>query len=288
MRMIAFVMAALVAGSAPTPNRVDPWPVAGASSAEWESHPAIDPLTGDLWFVRSSKDFSGWHLMVSRCVAGVRRDAVAAPFAAAGLEADPFFADGGHSLYFISTRASGTMASAGLDIWVATRRADGSWASPVRLPSPVNSDQTEWFPRPASDGWLYFGSRRAGGLGKDDIWRAKHGRSGKWVVENADPGLNSAGAEYELEPSADGRWGVMSTDSGLVRVEHGVRGWHRAGKLDPSINVNGTEIGPLLSPSGKSLLYSRDAGNGRSGELFLAHLAPEKSWPTSCPGKATS
>ncbi|WP_281292441.1 hypothetical protein [Terriglobus albidus] len=36
-------------------------------------------------------------------------------------------------------------------------------------------------PPPASDGWLYFGSRRPGGLGKDDIWRARQTSNGTWL-----------------------------------------------------------------------------------------------------------
>src|SRR3546814_3681610 len=46
------------------------WDVPGVSSHAWESHPAIDPRTHDLWFVRSDSHFSGWQLMWSRCLAG--------------------------------------------------------------------------------------------------------------------------------------------------------------------------------------------------------------------------
>jgi hypothetical protein len=31
------------------------WIVTGVSSEQWESHPAIDPTNGDLWFVRSDR-----------------------------------------------------------------------------------------------------------------------------------------------------------------------------------------------------------------------------------------
>jgi len=40
-----------------------------------------------------------------------------APFAAPGLEADPFFSADGRWLYFISTRATGSTNSQDLDIW---------------------------------------------------------------------------------------------------------------------------------------------------------------------------
>ncbi|HTF65417.1 MAG TPA: hypothetical protein VK638_22305, partial [Edaphobacter sp.] len=95
-----------------------------------------------------------------------------------GLEADPYFDHDGSTLYFISSRSTGSSSSADLDMWVARREQSGRWGKPVKLPEPVNSNYAEWFPRPASDGWLYFGSRRPGGFGKDDIWKARQSANG--------------------------------------------------------------------------------------------------------------
>lgn len=39
--------------------------------------------------------------------------------------------------------------------------------------------------RAAPDGWLLFSSRRAGWLGKDDIWRARRQMDDSWHAENA-------------------------------------------------------------------------------------------------------
>jgi len=132
------------------------------------------------------------------------------PFAGSGLEADPFFSADGRTLYFISSRQTGEIKSSALDIWQVRRGVDGRWGNPERLPAPVNSDEAEWFPRPAADGWLYFGSRREGGLGKDDIWRARRNVAGRWHAEHVDGDINSAGAEYELLPSPDGSWGILA------------------------------------------------------------------------------
>ena len=53
--MLAFnLLAALLQpAAAPEAVRLD---LPGLSSPLWESHPAVDPLTGDLWFVRSARD----------------------------------------------------------------------------------------------------------------------------------------------------------------------------------------------------------------------------------------
>lgn len=283
MRMLlisAIALAPLAAAAAPSVAR---WDLPGIAGPMWESHPAIDPLTGDLWFVRSDRNFEGWRILTSRCGTDGRwSEPKATPFARAGLEADPYFSAGGRTLYFISTRAIGSGTSGALDIWRADRDEAGGWGVPERLPAPVNSPEAEWFPRPAPDGWLYFGSRRPGGKGKDDIWRARQDTKGTWRVENV-AGLNSAGAEYEFQPAPDGRWGVLATDDGLYRIVKDGKGWRRAEKFGPTVNVDKTGIGPMIAPDGKSFVYSRDAGGEQSGELFIVRFdgAP-KNWPPVC------
>ena len=275
MLALTLLAAMLQSATAPQVDRLD---LPGISSPMWESHPAVDPRTGNIWFVRSAPDFSGWRLFISRCVSGSRTEAVPAPIAAPGLEADPWFSLDGRTLWFISSRVTGGMNSDALDIWLARRDRAGRWLTPERLPAPVNSDRAEWFPRPAADGWLYFGSRRAGGLGQDDIWRARRIR-GRWQVENAGPEVNSTGAEYELQPSSDGSWALLATDSGIYRLERGRRGgWTHKVRL---AGVDG--IGPMIAPDGRSFIFSRRGGDGRSGELFAARLSPGPAWPPPCP-----
>jgi hypothetical protein len=269
---------AMTAADSPLDYRVEPWRAPGVASDQWESHPALDPRTGDLWFTRSDKSFSGWHLMMSRRTADGWAKAIPAPITAPGLEADPWFAPDGATVWFISTRASATLASTDLDIWTAERDGAGHWSPPQRLPEPVNSDAAEWYPRPAPDGWLYFGSRRAGGLGKDDIWRARRQADGRWHAENAGPAINSAGAEYEFLPSPDGTWALLATDQGFFRVARGPHGWEPRQRLGPAVNANGSETGPMFLPDGRSFLFSRDAGGGRSGELFLAYRGERPDW----------
>jgi hypothetical protein len=260
---------------------VQPWTPAGVSSELFESHPAFDPANGDLYFVRSSKTFSGWRILTSHCDGTHWSAPVPPTFAGPGTEADPWFTPGGRSLYFISTRATGSMHSKDLDIWRVERGADGQWATPVRLPAPVNSGEAEWFPRLAPDGWLYFGSRRAGGLGKDDIWRARESGSGQWTVENVGA-VNTAGDEYEPLPSPDGKRMIVMADGGLYESRLGPGGWSARTKLGPQVNVNGSEIGALFSPNGESLLFARDTGEPKSGEFFVWHAVGDEAWPPSC------
>ena len=276
------VSALTAANATAAVERVERWTPKGISSELFESHAAFDPKSGELYFVRSSKSFSGWRILTAHCEAhgwSVPHDA---PFAGKGVEADPYFTPDGHSVYFISTRATGSNQSKDLDIWKSDRSSEGSWAPPVRLPAPVNSSQAEWFPRPGPDGWLYFGSDRPGGLGKNDIWRAKE-TAGSWTVENLGPAINTAGNEYEPLPSPDGTMLILNADGGMFVSNAAGGRWADRKLLGPAINVNGSEIGASFSPSGRSLMFARDIGEPLSGEFFIWRLAGHESWPPACP-----
>src|SRR5262245_28298275 len=205
--LAAFLVAAPLGGMSfvgeTLAGEVKPWKPAGISSPRFESHAAFDPKTGDLYFVRSSPAFEGWRILVSHCTAKGWSEPVPPAFAGDGVEADPYFTADGGGLYFISTRSLDGVPRQDLDIWRVDRGADGAWGRPSHLPEPVNSSGAEWFPRPSPDGWLYFGSNRAGGLGGNDIWRARADSEGRWTVENLGPAVNTKGDEYEPLPSAD-------------------------------------------------------------------------------------
>jgi len=277
----AVVGGALVAAVAAD---VRPWKPAGVSSAEFESHAAFDPRTGDFYFVRSSRQFTGWRILVSRCDEGRWSTPKPPTFAGEGVEADPYFTPDGRSVYFISTRPAAGVERRSLDIWRADRSETGSWGTPTRLPEPVNSASAEWFPRPGADGWLYFGSSRPGGFGGNDIWRARSEATGGWAVENLGAAVNTPGDEYEALPASDGSRMIIMADGGLFETRSAPTGWRPRTKLGPDINQNGSEIGPLFSPSGRSLLFARDTGPD-SGEFFVWYEHGREAWPPECPAR---
>ena len=264
---------------------VQPWTPAGVSSPQFESHAAFDPRTGDFYFVRSSPQFSGWRIMVSKCVGGQWSTPASPAFAGDGVEADPYFTPDGRTVYFISTRTVEGVQRRSLDIWRVDRSETGSWGTPVRLPEPINSSGAEWFPRPGPDGWLYFGSDRPGGLGRTDIWRARPDAAGQWTIENPGAAINTAGEEYEPLPSPDGSRMIVMGEGGLYETRRTAAGWSPRTKLGPEVNVTSLEIGPLFSPSGKSLLFARDTKGPNSGEFFVWYEHGRESWPPGCPTK---
>jgi hypothetical protein len=268
LRIVAFCLLLSACASA---DVVERWTAPPVSSDQYESHPAFDPRTGDLYFVRSAPDFSGWRIFVSPCEAdGVRGAPRPAAFAGAdGVEADPFFTPDGDTLYFISSRAEGGVAQRDLDIWRVSRGEDGVWQTPEHLPPPINSPAQEWFPRLAPDGWLYFGSGRRGGLGQTDIYRAQADGVGGWRVENLGPAINTEGDEYEAELSADGQRMILMADGDLYESWLREGAWTERARLGGEVNSEAMEVGPLLSANGRSLLFARDSGDAAlSGEVY--------------------
>jgi hypothetical protein len=273
----------LSTASAKTAIEVTRWNAPGISSDQFESHATFDPHGTDIYFVRSSPKFEGWRILVSHCGASGWSAPESPAFAGDGVEADPWFTPDGRSLYFISTRSTDGIHRKDLDIWRVDRAADGHWGTPARLPEPVNSTGSEWFPRLAPDGWLYFGSSRPGGLGKNDIWRARKDAKGVWTAENVGPHINTAADEYEPLVAPDGASMIFMADGGFYASKRVGNAWAARVKLPPEINVNGSEIGATLSPSGHTLLFTRDLGSPESGEFFVAHLGAREAWPRACP-----
>lgn len=276
--LLASLLAVLQAPDA----QAERWTPPAVSTPMFESHPAFDPWTNGLLFVRSDRTFSGWRILESACTARGWAQPKEPAFAGPGLEADPWFAPGGKVLWFISTRATGSRKSQDLDIWTVERDRAGRWAAPQRLPEPVNSPAAEWFPRLGPDGWLYFGSARPGGQGKTDIWRARKDAAGGWQAEPLGPSVNTADDEYEPLPLADGSLIVQAGSSYYLARKSG-SGWSARERLGPALNANGSEIGALLSPSGRSLLFARDLGEA-SGELMVVRGGAE-TWPRACGGR---
>jgi len=262
---------------------VQPWKPAGISSPQFESHAAFDPLTGELYFVRSFPDFAGWRIFVSRCTETGWSTPQPPSFAGDGVEADPYFTADGHTLYFISTRSVDGVKQTDLDLWQTDRGDAGGWSPPTRLPEPVNSPATDWFPRPGADGWLYFGSNRPGGFGGNDIWRARPDAAGAWTVENLGAAVNTAGDKFEPLPASDGSRMIVMADGDLYEVLQTPTGWAPRTRLGPDVNAEGMEVGAVFSPSGRSLLFSRDTLGPDSGEFFVWYEHGPEAWPPVCP-----
>ena len=281
MQRKSLAVALLCVLSMPASAAIERWAPVPISSDRFESHPAFDPLNGDLYFVRSAPDFSGWRIYMAHCAAAGWTTPVDAPFVGDGVEADPWFTPDGHTLYFISTRTTDGVTGRNLDLWKVRRDASLKWQTPERLPEPLNSNGREWFPRLGRDGWLYFGSDRSGGVGKTDIWRARQDGA-KWLVENLGAAINTVANEFEAELSPDGKTLIVMAEDGLYESKLADGRWQPKVRLPAEVNANAGEVGALFSPGGNSLLFARDTGAERSGEFFLWRRGAMENWPRRC------
>lgn len=281
------VLAALAVGAwrARAPGVPVLWTPPAVSTDGYESSPTFTPDGREMYYVAADRSFRAYRIMVSRCEGGQWSKGRPAGFAAPPptIEADPFLVPNGRRAYYVSARHDPNNED--FDIYYADRRADRSWAPPVRLPTPVNSPASELLPRLDSKGRLYFGSARTGGHGQSDIYSAVETVPGTWRVENVGSPVSTAANEYEAEVSRNGRTLVVVADRGdrshLYRFERTARGWTEIGRVPGRHDV--FQVGPSLSPRGDRLLFAQ-ADSLKSGEMFLVDLKPRaaEAWPPKC------
>ena len=109
--------------------------------------------------------------------------------------AHPALSPDGKRLFFSSDRPGGF---GGKDIYVVYRQGD-TWSEPENLGAAINTAGDELYPFFDTEGWLYFATDSRPGLGRQDIFRSRELRGGKWdVVENLGSPINSAYDDFGL------------------------------------------------------------------------------------------
>jgi len=205
-------------------------------------------------------------LMTSVLVDGRWSTPTALPFSGVYRDLDPAFSPDGTRLYFSSGRPSGPSpadTTSGVDTWYVTRLSNG-WSAPIRLPEPVNGNDTDMYPSTTNRGVLYFDSFRSRPQ-RRLVYRAEPRADGTLgepqmlsTTVNADSGASN------LFVDADERYIVF----GAVRPE-GVggidlyisfktaTGWTTPANLGPGVNTPATEFCPFVSRDGRSLYFTR-------------------------------
>ncbi|WP_182067717.1 TolB family protein [Stenotrophomonas pavanii] len=126
---------------------------------------------------------------------------------------------------------------------------------------------------------LWFSRNRPGGPGGYDIWVSRHDGQ-RW--QPATPvSFNTPGRDFDPAFSADGHVVYFCSDRAggqggddLYRVSMGSDG--RFGEpvnLGPAVNSAADEFAPMLSPDGRTLLFSSDRAGGAGGhDLYSAAM----------------
>ena len=107
----------------------------------------------------------------------------------------PAFSSDGAELYFASNRPGGF---GGIDLYKATKLANGDFGNAVNLGSTINTPGNEMFPRPARDGKFFFASDGHPGYGKLDLFVAEKDDSGALIIKNLGPNFNSKDDDFGI------------------------------------------------------------------------------------------
>lgn len=107
----------------------------------------------------------------------------------------PAFSADGSELYFVSNRPGGF---GGIDLYKATKLANGDFGNPVNVGPNINTPGNELFPRPMADGKFFFSSDGHPGYGKLDLFVAEKDASGAQVIKNLGENFNSTNDDFAL------------------------------------------------------------------------------------------
>ncbi len=163
----------------------------------------------------------------------------------------------------------------GGNLWCVRWLGD-RWGTAYELPSPVNSDATEYSPVVRDDGSLFFASDRSGGAGLGDIYVATpNGES--WTVDALGASVNSSGGEWNVEVSPGGEFLLFEAshrttnrtipgDLYIARSE--ADGWANAVPLS-LLNTNGSDLMPRFL-SEETFTYARSEGS--DVDMHLAQI----------------
>lgn len=196
------------------------------------------------------------------------------PIEDASLAADMSFSGDGQELVFLGPGER-------LDLWTA-RQGRYGWSTARKLPAPVSTAAQELYPCLVGDGSLYFASRRDGGQGGSDVWRAQRREDGGFEAPvNVGAVVNGEHNETDVWVSGDESTMVVTSDrpggQGRSDLWISFRGddgaWSPPKNLGPEFNTALTEFCPMGSWDGSVFTFSR-----RNGESWGAMTESGVYW----------
>jgi hypothetical protein len=229
-----------------------------------------------------------WALIMIREENGRWTKPEVAPFSGEYGGVDPFVSFDGNMVYYCSNKPKSVQGEPedNYDIWYV-KRTDTGWSEPVNMGPPINSNTHEFYPSLTRDGTIYFQSRREGGIGFSDIYRARL-VDGKYVEAELLPEpVNSPDFEGDTLVAPDESYVIVSTmrrednigQSDLYisfRAEDG--SWLPLKNMGRRINSEGGENCQILSPCGKYLFYTSRRDANLSGLSPLTYETIKKAW----------
>ncbi|MBT8182174.1 MAG: PD40 domain-containing protein [Eudoraea sp.] len=125
------------------------------------------------------------------------------PFSGNYNDIEPFFADDGNKLFFVSNRPMGEVSTrTDYNIWYA-ELVNGKWNNPIALDTLVNGPDDEFYPSVSSNGNLYFTATRTDGIGREDIFVSTFSKGKYRAPMPLDSNVNTKAYEFNAFISPD-------------------------------------------------------------------------------------
>lgn len=180
---------------------------------------------------------------------------------------------GGRTVWFTTMKSPDRTTSQLLEksnIWAVTWTGDG-WTEPVMLGASINTvEYYENYPTVASDGTVYYMSKRPDSVGRTDIYRSRNldGKYGE--AENLGPPVNSLESDQDPFVAPDGSYLIVCLkgreDSlGSYDLYVSFSGddgtWSEPVSLGSGVNTPGPEFRPYVTQDGEFLFFTGLAPN---------------------------
>jgi Tol biopolymer transport system component len=250
-----------------TPRLVGPGLI---STGDDDAHATLSPDGNTIYFLRDTPSFDLYTILYSeRSSSGWTQPRVVS-FSGQYPDGDLAFTPDGKHAYFVSSRPVEGKPRTDTEIWTVDVVGHDRWSPPRHVPE-LASPADEWFPTFASDGTLYFGSCREGGLGGCDIYRSHRRDDGTFTPpENLGAPVNTAANEIEPMIAPDQRFLIVSVSGrpdsvgsyDLYVSRREGETWQPPVHLPAPINSTGWDFGPRLSPDGRWLFFTSNRGYG--------------------------
>lgn len=186
---------------------------------------------------------------------------------------------------YIYTACDRQNSFGGCDLFMRKHTKQEGWSKEYNLGENVNSKAWESQACFSPDGrYIYFISNRAGGVGRDDIWRSEITKEGFLPAENLGPKINSKKNEMSpfLHPdnltlyfASDGHIGMGDYDIYISRRLNTNEKWEDLKNIGYPINTYKSENSLIVSNNGKTAYYTSNKTGFGLEDIFVFDLPEE-------------
>lgn len=167
------------------------------------------------------------------------------------------------TLYFVSDMPGGFGQT---DIY-KSELVNGQWSKPVNLGETINTEGKEMFPFVGKEGILYFSSDGRPGMAGLDIYAAKSGDNGQYIVANFGPPINSKYDDFGLILNTDSLTGYFTSNRPGGTGEDDIYYF--------SVAAIDLQVTSILESTGKIMPDSKVFLKDENGEIVTSAISDE-------------